>query len=199
MNEISKDNQCLMEGIQNGSLEAFEKFYTQNYAFVYSLAYKILQDTQASEDVCHDVFIEISQKAHTYSKERGSIEAWLAVRTRSRSIDYIRKKREVLSNDIEREKENSRDERTSPVDEKVMENMDRQLVLSALKQLPEPQAKAIYGNYYESIPHKELASKLKQPLGTVKSLIRYGVKNLRKQLEQAKGLNFFKGDDHHGV
>ncbi|MBS4196168.1 RNA polymerase sigma factor [Lederbergia citri] len=191
MSDVSVESRNLLEGIANGSASAFELFYDRYYAFVYSVAYKILQDKLEAEDMCHDIFIEISQKAHTYDSSKGSVEAWLAIRTRSRCVDLIRKKRDVLSDEVEAKKEKASNESYLPVDEIVIQNLDKQLIVNAMNSLPDSQRNAIYGSYFQQYTQKELSSYLKVPLGTVKSLVRYGIKNLRKQLLPSS----LKGDD----
>ena len=183
LKDFSDDSQYLLEGIQNGSEEAFELFYERYHAFVYTVAFKVLQDQLEAEDICHDIFIEISNKAATYNPKKGSVEAWLAIRTRSRSIDLLRKKKKVITEELS---EPITVTEFNPVEEKVFQRIDQQLVLSALNQLPEAQRKAVYGSYFKEFSHRDLAAKLKQPLGTVKSLVRYGIKNMRKQLVQIK-------------
>nr|WP_280518696.1 sigma-70 family RNA polymerase sigma factor [Lederbergia wuyishanensis] len=185
----------MLEGIANGSVDAFELFYDRYYAFVYSVAYNLLKDKLEAEDICHDIFIEISNKAHTYEPSKGSVEAWLAIRTRSRCVDLIRKKREVLSDEVEKKKENTSIESYIPVEEKVIRNLDKELIVNALNKLPFPQKNAIYGSYFQQFTQKELAGYLKMPLGTVKSLVRYGIKNLRKELLSQKDFNSLKGDE----
>ncbi|MBW8350082.1 sigma-70 family RNA polymerase sigma factor [Bacillus sp. IITD106] len=191
VSNVSVESRNLLEGIANGSASAFELFYDRYYAFVYSIAYKVLQDKLEAEDMCHDIFIEISHKAHTYDPSKGSVEAWLAIRTRSRCVDLIRKKREVLSDEVEAKKEKASYENYLSVEEIVMRNLDRQLIADAMNSLPVSQRNAIYGNYFHQYTQKELSSYLKVPLGTVKSLIRYGIKNLRKQFLSSS----LKGDD----
>ncbi|MCJ8009272.1 RNA polymerase sigma factor [Lederbergia wuyishanensis] len=195
MSNVSVDSCNLLEGIANGSVDAFELFYDRYYAFVYSVAYNLLKDKLEAEDICHDIFIEISNKAHTYEPSKGSVEAWLAIRTRSRCVDLIRKKREVLSDEVEKKKENTSIESYIPVEEKVIRNLDKELIVNALNKLPFPQKNAIYGSYFQQFTQKELAGYLKMPLGTVKSLVRYGIKNLRKELLSQKDFNSLKGDE----
>ncbi len=183
LKDLSDDSQYLLEGIKNGSAEAFELFYERYHAFVYSVAFKVLQDPLEAEDICHDIFIEISHKAESYNPKKGSVEAWLAIRTRSRSIDLLRRKQKIMTEELP---EPNKAVNLNPVEEKVIQRLDHQLVLSALNQLPEAQRKAVYGSYFKEFTHRDLAARLKQPLGTVKSLVRYGIKNMRKQLVQSR-------------
>lgn len=189
---LMEDRKIWMNKIAAGSIEAFELFYEHYNQFVYSIALNLLKNKQEAEDITHDVFIEISQVAATYSPEKGSIEAWLAIRTRSRCIDLIRKKREIPT---EVQEDRTQTSIYNPIEETVMRQVDGKIITNALKQLPDSQRSAVYGSFFQNFTHKELANRLNLPLGTVKSLIRYGLRNLRKQLVQSKSLNYFKGDE----
>ena len=74
------------------SLQWFNDLYRQNASFVYKIALHLLNDPVEAEDLCHDVFLEIIQHPEQYDPERGSIKAWLGVKTRSRAIDRLRNK-----------------------------------------------------------------------------------------------------------
>lgn len=200
MKTISSENsQHLLESISCGSIESFGDFYEMYRGFVFSIAYKILANKEEAEDICHDVFIEIAKNAHTYNQSRGSIEAWLAIKTRSRSVDLLRKKREIVLDEIERKKEQMEANKHISIEEKVMLKLDKELIGAALNKLPEPQRAALYGSYFEQFTHKELAAKLHKPLGTVKSLVRYGIRNLRKQLTDSRRVNSLRGDEKHDL
>ena len=75
-----------------GDLAALDALYRQFAATVYQIAFHIVQDAAEAEDVCHDVFLELLQHPDRYDPERGSLQAWLAVKTKSRAIDRLRKK-----------------------------------------------------------------------------------------------------------
>ncbi|MCJ7841163.1 sigma-70 family RNA polymerase sigma factor [Lederbergia sp. NSJ-179] len=188
----------LLEGMASGSVEAFTEFYEKYHGFIFSIAVHIVKNSSEAEDICHDILLEISQKADTYDPTRGSIEAWIAIRTRSRCMDHLRRKREIPT-DSEIDHDSLSIREYISMDETVMRHWDKKLVSLALKNLPDPQRKVIYGSYFNNFTQKELAAHLKLPLGTVKSLVRYGLKNLRKQLVKSKTLNFLKGEDKHDV
>lgn len=198
MSNLPKENQDLLIGISEGSIEAFELFYETYHIFVYSIALQLLQNELDAEDMTHDIFIEIIDKAHTYDPKKGSIKSWLAIRTKSRCIDLLRRRKEVTTEDSVVRHEAKSVDQYIPIDEKLAKKWDKQIVISALQRLPLQQRKAIFGSYYKNYSHKELSSHLEIPLGTVKSLIRYGINNLRKQLKNRKDLSL-KGDEDHGL
>ena len=160
------------------SLQWFNDLYRQNASFVYKIALHLLRDPVEAEDLCHDVFLEIIQHPEQYDPERGSIKAWLGVKTRSRAIDRLRKqKRQELNNNLEPAGISS----TDPTADSVLMKLDMESLHESLQHLPEPQREALTATYFRSLRQHEWAKLTGRPLGTVKSWIRYGLKNIRKQ------------------
>lgn len=176
MDDIQEDIECLKQ-IKQGSRKAFDSFYEKYNLFIFHIAYQITGNKAEAEDICHDVFLEIFQKAHQYNAERGSIKAWLAVRTKSRSIDRLRKKKPLLIEKLE----NLPLETVQGADVAVLKQIEMNIIHDALIHIPKPQREAIYRSYFNGDTHKEIAKSMDKPLGSVKSLIRYGLNNLRKQ------------------
>ena len=82
-----------LEEIAEGSATAFRRFYDTHARLVYRLALQMTKDPAEAEELCQDIFMEVLHKADQYDPARGSVEAWLAVRTRCRAMDRLRKRR----------------------------------------------------------------------------------------------------------
>ncbi|MFS0671887.1 RNA polymerase sigma factor [Ornithinibacillus sp. 179-J 7C1 HS] len=173
----TKQDEKLLKLIAKGSQAAFNQFYETYVSFVLQIAIKLLEDQKEAEDICHDVFIEVFQKPLQYRPDRGSVKAWLAVKTRSRCIDRLRKHQPVLLNKLEK----LDTEQSIKLEMYVLMEIEREILESALNQLPQKQRDLIYGAYFEGKSQRELANMYDKPLGTIKSSIRYGLQNLRKQ------------------
>jgi RNA polymerase sigma factor (sigma-70 family) len=173
----------LLLELRQGSAAAFEQFYEQYASLVLQIAQRMMGDPMEAEDLCHDIFLEVYRTADQFDPRRGSIEAWLAVKTRSRCLDRLRRmKRERLQDwDASGVLMKAAD---SSIEEQVLNKLEREKVREAMETLPETQRRAVYGMYVQAKSHRELAEILEKPLGTVKSLIRYGLMNVRKQLGQ---------------
>src|SRR5690625_4621192 len=91
----------LLKKIGEGSESSFNEFYNGYVSFVLQIATKTLGDRLEAEDVTHDIFMEIYEKSNSYHQQKGSVKAWLAVITRHRCIDKLRKKKPVLVNKLE--------------------------------------------------------------------------------------------------
>lgn len=190
------DEERLLRDMANGSITAFELFYEKYASLVLHIALRIVKDRMEAEDICHDLFLEVWKKAGQYDPKRGSIEAWLAVKARSRSLDRMRKKQRLPI----ASEENATLEQASTAaaaEENVLSRLDREVLRQALGKIPPAQARALQGMYYEAKTQRELAANMNRPLGTVKSLIRYGLDNIRKQLSQSGWLESLGGERKH--
>lgn len=176
MNRKERDIE-LLHLISKGSQTAFREFYEMYATFVMQIAKRILSDQKEAEDITHDIFLAIYEKPEAYDPKRGSLKAFLAVMTKNRAIDRLRKKQPILVQKLEQ-----LDTRSDVKTElSVFMQLEKELIFDALKQIPKKQRQIIYSTYYEHLTQREMAKKYKKPLGTVKSLVRYGLENLRKQ------------------
>lgn len=172
-----KESLQLMKNIALGSKRSFDLFYETYIPFVFQIAYHLLGDYAEAEDVSQDVFLEVLQKIDQYDPERGSIKAWLAVKTKSRCLDRLRKKKPLLINRLEK----IDFQREKGADLAFLEQIEKNLLLDAVNHLPPQQREAIIRSYFQGETHREIAGAMAKPLGSIKSLIRYGLNNLRKQ------------------
>ncbi|GGE50032.1 RNA polymerase [Pullulanibacillus camelliae] len=193
MDKVEESEGALLRQISLGSTQAFDQFYETYFHYVYQLALKMTKNTCEAEDLCHDVFVEVFRQPKQFDSKRGSVKAWLAIKTKSRYIDRQRKVKRSQAyleslDPVYKE---------PAIDEVVLQHIDRERVLKAMHKLPDIQKKAVYGKYFNYQTQKELAAMMDKPIGTVKSLIRYGLNNLRKQLLKEDWSSFSGGDQGH--
>jgi RNA polymerase sigma-70 factor (ECF subfamily) len=163
----------------DNSRQWFDELYQQNASYVYKIALHLIRDPVEAEDLCHDVFLEIIQHPEQFDPARGSVKAWLAVKTRSRAIDRLRKqKRQKIK--IVTELASAID----PTSETVFQQLEKESLHKSLRRLPATQREALAATYFQSLRPKEWAEITGRPLGTVKSWVRYGLNNIRKQFVQ---------------
>jgi RNA polymerase sigma-70 factor (ECF subfamily) len=173
---------ALIARIAAGDRDAFSRFYDLAAPMAFGLIRRVLREPEAAAEVLQEVFWQIWQEAPQYDPKRGSPEAWLVMRAKTRAIDRLRSMR--------------RRDRTfvAPLDESVAraegaqaENPavvaeDRGLVRTALAQLPEPQRRVIELAFFEGLTQSEIATRLGEPLGTVKTRARLGLERPRGAL-----------------
>jgi RNA polymerase sigma factor (sigma-70 family) len=192
----SVDGVSLLAEIEKGSLNAFDQFYDQYCSMVLGIALKMLGNKVDAEDLCHDVFLEIYRTAKSYNPDKGSVEAWLAVKTKSRCIDKLRRRKYKKEYDDETFLHTIPDQEM--VESKVISLLERQSLLDAIKHLPAAQQEVIYESYFNELTQDQLSQKKKRPLGTVKSQIRYGIRNLQKLLAQ-RSFQSPRGEKKNGM
>ena len=187
----------LMRRLLADDTAAFSLMYDRHASSVYGLAFRILRDRSAAEDVVQEAFVALWRHRHSYSAGRGTAAAWLLTITRNRAIDAIRRDRRhrhaVLDGDHEREAA----ERT---DEEALRRVDAGLIGSALCALPDAQRLVLELGYFDGLSHREIATRLQVPLGTVKGRMRLALQKLtmplgslagaphERQVESASGL-----------
>ena len=171
----------LIERLSQGDQTAFAPLYDATRALVYGQALRMLRDPHAAEEVMSEVYMQVYQQAAHYSSDRGTPAAWLVMLTRSRAIDHLR------CTSIAQQRKAHLETRAFPSSLPDPETCSataelRQLVRLALAGLSQPQRQVIHLAYYTGLSHREVAAKLGQPLGTVKSRLRQGVMALRSQI-----------------
>src|SRR5690625_1165433 len=135
----TQENIRLLKLIDKGSETAFNEFYEAYVTFVLQIATQILSDQIEAEDITHEIFLEVYEKPRQYKPYRGSIKAWLAVKTRSRCIDRLRKKQPVLIHKLELL--DTEDEVKTEL--AVLLQIEKELIVEALSQIPKKQREVI--------------------------------------------------------
>ena len=170
---MARDGIDLIRRMARGDREAFAAFYDAYAALAFGTIRRIVVDPDEAADVLQEVFWELWRGARLYDPGRGSPEAWVTVRARSRGIDRVRsgRRREEMLETVD-----VPDERAENPGGRVE---DREAVAGALRELPETQRTVIELAYLKGLTQTEIADRLAQPLGTVKTRMRLGMERLR--------------------
>jgi RNA polymerase sigma-70 factor (ECF subfamily) len=165
-----------------GEESALGELYDRHARPVFSLALRILQNRADAEDVVQEVFAQVWQQAHRYENERGAVAAWLLMITRSRAIDRLRARRARPESGDEAQAAERLADAAPMQDLQLLSNEQVAKLRVALGALPDAQRAALELAYYEGLTHAEIANRLSEPLGTVKTRIRQAVMKLREAL-----------------
>jgi RNA polymerase sigma-70 factor (ECF subfamily) len=157
---------------------AFEAAYGAYRAHLYGAAYAVLQERAEAEDCVHDALLRVWRTAHAYSQARGSLRAFLIVCVRNEALS--RRRRESNRRRIEQTRLRAAADAVV-ADEAPDERLD---VQQALEQLGEAQRQAIQLAYYDGLTHEQIAHRLSQPVGTVKSRLSNALRALRALLHE---------------
>jgi RNA polymerase sigma-70 factor, ECF subfamily len=163
--------------MKSGDQSALAELYDRYSGVVYAVALRVLGDAGAAEDVLQEIFLQLWRNPNSFDAARGNMGAWLAVVTRNRAIDSLRRRRPET--DIE-------DVIVSVAPDLAAE-ADRsraaEKVRGVLGTMPSAQRSALEMAYFEGMSHSEIADKTGEPLGTIKTRIRGGLMTLRKAFQ----------------
>jgi RNA polymerase sigma-70 factor (ECF subfamily) len=177
------DLSALVERILARDESALAALYEVTSPWVYGLVLRILCDRQEAEEATLDAYLQVWLKAATYSRERGTVRAWLASIAHSRALDALRSRAARDQRDSRLADLLKQRRQTSPSPEAAQSDCERrERVARALDRIPREQRRALELAYFEGMTHQEIAGSLGLPLGTVKTQIRLGVLRLRRLL-----------------
>ena len=180
--EPVSETSTLITRIAAGDRDAFSRFYDLLAPTAFGLIRRVLRDPEAAAEVLQEVFWQVWREAPQYDPKRGSPEAWLVMRAKTRAIDRlrsIRRRDRTFVAPVDESVARSSDE---PAENPAVVAEDRSLVQTALAQLPEPQRRVIELAFFDGLTQSEIATRLGEPLGTVKTRARLGLERLRGAL-----------------
>jgi RNA polymerase sigma-70 factor (ECF subfamily) len=173
----TEDDTSLLASVQSGDEQAMASLFDRYSKLVYSVALRVLRDPAAAEDVLQEVFMQIWRNPDSFTAARGSLGGWLAIVSRNRSIDTLRRKRPMVDVDdvplasafnlADEAERNSLMERARGV----------------IHLLPTEQRKTLEMAFFDGLTHSEIAEMTGDPLGTVKTRIRSALLTLRKAFQ----------------
>jgi RNA polymerase sigma-70 factor (ECF subfamily) len=164
-------------------VRAFEEIYDRHSRVVYALVLRILQQAGTAEEVVQDIFLQLWRNASSYDPERGPFLPWLLALARNRALDQLR-----LKSERQRRREQQTEElppvsSTPDFEGSIDEGRRARRVRELIAELNPQQKRAIELAYFEGLSHSEIAGRLQEPLGTVKSWIRNGLLRLKEGLQ----------------
>ncbi len=163
----------------DGEAGAFAALYDRHGRAAYSLAYRMMGERQAAEDLVQEAFLEVWRAAESYRAERGSVRTWMLSIVHHRGVDQLR-------SSARRRRLGDRAEAAAPTSQpseafaETWRNSQRDQIREALSHLPPEQLKVLELAYFSGYTHVEIAELLDLPLGTVKGRMRLGMKKIRE-------------------
>lgn len=171
----------LVHGIASRSEAALKELYGRTHGIVFTLIFRIVKDPLTAEEVALDVYLDVWRKAATFDVARGTVVAWLMNQARSRAIDRLR---------CETRKKRTQAYEPAVVLEPVPASTQEQhnVLEQCLQRLTLDERRAIETAYFQDLTYAEVAHRLGEPLGTIKTRIRSGLAKLRTLLASKERL-----------
>lgn len=191
-----REEAALLRATARGDERAFASLYDRYGPVLFGMLLRILRERTEAEDVLQEVFLQVWRRADGFDETRGRAFTWLVTLARSRAIDRLR---------ATRTRERAAQASAGEADEFVADALvdvtraeEGEAVRGALAAIPEEQRRALLLAYFEGLSQTEIAARLGQPLGTVKTRMRSGLSKLRELLRgRVEGI-YMDGQDRKG-
>jgi RNA polymerase sigma-70 factor (ECF subfamily) len=175
----------LVTAMAAGDQQALRAIYARMHRVVFTLAMRICNDREIAEEVTLDVFHEVWRRAPGYDASNGSVVGWIMIQARSRAIDRLRfEQRKKRVDPLPGEPEPAE---TPGPNAGIAARQRRQILEEALRELTLDERTAIETAFFSGLTYAEAATKLAEPVGTVKTRVRSALAKLRKALAEDGG------------
>jgi RNA polymerase sigma-70 factor, ECF subfamily len=182
--ELGEGDAELAKRLQRRDPKAMGELYDRYGRLVYALIVRVVRDGGIAEDLVQETFLRVWNRVQGFDAGKGALGPWLLAVARNRAVDYLRSAGGRMRNALEYEET---DHPAAFTDfERELLNSDRvRRVTEAMTKLSENQRRVIELAYFEGLSQTEMAERLGQPLGTVKTWVRAALKSLRDALGAA--------------
>lgn len=184
LNQSTFDHGVLLEACANGDRQALQRLYAQEGSRMLGVVIRIVGDRGIAEDIIHDAFVNIWNKAYTFDVRRGSGKTWIFSVARHQALNHVRTRhREVAVDDDTAERLDA--ERSQEAATDIQDHFDwlgHGELDRCLGQLSPERRNCLFHAYVDGFSHQEIATRLGRPLGTVKAWIKRSLTALRECL-----------------
>jgi RNA polymerase sigma-70 factor (ECF subfamily) len=175
------DDMHLVARMQQRDPRALAEIYDRYGRVAYSLILRVVRDSGIAEDLVQETFLRVWNRIHGFDRQKGSIGPWLLAVARNRAIDYLRSAGGRERNAVEYE-ETGHPSLYCDMEKDILSSDKARVVKSAIQKLSANQRQVIELAYFEGLSQTQMAERMGQPLGTVKTWVRTALKNLRDEL-----------------
>jgi RNA polymerase sigma factor (sigma-70 family) len=177
-------DEALVALVERGEESALAELYDRYGRTAYGLSLRMLREESLAEDAVQEAFLTVWRNASTFVPERAKASTWILTIVHHRAVDLIRREERRRTEPLEPVEATVGG---GSVDEETWLRLQRERVQEALRKLPDQQREAIELAYYGGFTQSELAARLGQPLGTIKSRMFAGLSRLRELLGDEAG------------
>ncbi|MCI0439851.1 MAG: sigma-70 family RNA polymerase sigma factor [Chloroflexi bacterium] len=179
----SVSDEALLKAFQRKDLDALAAFYDRHARAALAVAYRVLGDRGAAEDVVQEAFIALWRSAESFDPDRGAVRSWFLSIVRHRAIDVTRGrafgKERISLDDAQIEP------RYPDAWQQTAASLEKERILKAMDELPQEQREAVTLAYFDGYTQQEIAERAGVPIGTIKGRMRLAMKKLRGILTES--------------
>ena len=172
---------ALVVRLQRRDPQALGELYDRYGRVVYSLILRVVRNAGTAEDLVQETFLRIWNRVHAFDAQKGAVGPWLLAVARNRAIDYLRSAGGRERNAVEFE-ETDHPSLYTDMEQGILASDKARVVKAAIEKLSANQRQVIELAYFEGLSQTEMAERMGQPLGTVKTWVRAALKTLRDEL-----------------
>lgn len=180
---LAEDDQSLIKAIAKQDKQLFEAFYKKYYQQLYALAYRYVRKAEIAEEIVHDVFIKIWNKAEQLNIQH-SMKSYLFKSTVNTALNFIKKEKAEAEKQLGYlavQHEEGMDSDDKAVEEAFLLDLEKALIL-----LPEKCRQVMYLSRFGKLKQQEIALQMDISVKTVKNHLTYGFQRLREYMEKRK-------------
>ena len=175
----------LARRLQRREPDAMTTLYDRFGRLAYSVILSIVRDAATAEDLVQETFLRVWNRIQAFEAGRGALGPWLLTMARNRAIDHVRSSAARMNRNAWELDVREHPSLFADMEREVLNSDHSRVIRAALEKLSEQQRKVIELAYYEGLSQSEMAERLGEPLGTVKTWVRTALKHLRDELGQA--------------
>jgi RNA polymerase sigma-70 factor (ECF subfamily) len=180
----TKDESALARRLRERDPHVMGDLYHRYGRLAYSLIFRVVRDAGVAEDLVQETFLRIWNRSQSFDEERGALGPWILTVARNRAIDYLRSTAGRMSAGALELDRLENPALFAGFDDAALSVDRARRLKSALDKLSSQQRTVIELAYYEGLSQTEMAERMQQPLGTVKTWVRTALRSLREELTQ---------------
>ena len=181
---VTDNDETLVARLQRRDQQALGELYDRYGRLTYALILRVVRDAGIAEDLVQETFLRVWNRVQGFDAQKGSIGPWLLAVARNRAIDYLRSTGGRERNALEFE-ETDHPALYTDMERDLLNSDQTRRVKVAMQKLSPNQRQVIELAYFEGLSQTEMAEKMGQPLGTVKTWVRTALQTLRQELGTA--------------
>jgi RNA polymerase sigma-70 factor (ECF subfamily) len=182
---LAEDDRELAERLKRREQAAMGDLYDRYGRIAYALIYRIVKDNGIAEDLMQETFLRVWNRAAAFDSSKGALGAWVLTVARNRAIDYVRSVQGRMRDSVYELDASDTPVLFTSIESDILNSDRARRLKHAFQTLNANQRQVIELAYYEGLSQTEMAEKMKQPLGTVKTWCRTALLKLREELGEA--------------